>query len=151
MLNACLCVSTVAEMSGYDFYGNTVINATTGVLLGGGRRNRIHSNTFIDNDLDIAFDNRGNNGPLYLATHLAAIRQRVSFIPGAGMNWMADYCNWNCSGYVKNPAQGAGCFRTALEKLNYKNPPYSTHYPEIVNIYDNHRETTPLPRAIWLL
>lgn len=68
-------------MSGYDFYGNTVINATTGVLLGGGRRNRIHSNTFIDNDLDIAFDNRGNNEPLYLATHLAAIRQGVSFIP----------------------------------------------------------------------
>ena len=49
------------QMSGYDFYGNTIINATTGVLLGGGRRNRIHSNTFIDNDLDIAFDNRGMN------------------------------------------------------------------------------------------
>ena len=44
-----------------------MINATTGVLLGGGRRNRIHSNVFLDNDLDIAFDNRG-------------------------MNWMADYC-----------------------------------------------------------
>jgi hypothetical protein len=44
------------QMSGYDFYGNVIINATTGVLLGGGRRNRIHSNTFIDNDLDIAFE-----------------------------------------------------------------------------------------------
>lgn len=41
--------------------GNTIKNATTGVLLGGGRRNRIHSNIFIDNDLDIAFDNRGKN------------------------------------------------------------------------------------------
>ena len=66
------------------------------------------------------------------------------------MNWMADYCTWNCTGYVKNPAQNPGCFRTALEKLNYQNPPYSTHYPEIVNIYDNHRETTPFPFAIWL-
>lgn len=100
-------------MSGYDFYGNTVINATTGVLLGGGRRNRIHSNTFIDNDLDIAFDNRG-------------------------MNWMADYCTWNCTGGKSTAAQNPGCFRTKLEQLNYKNPPYSTRYPEITNIYDNH-------------
>ena len=89
------------QMSGYDFYGNTIINASTGVLLGGGteirlllrrfsheylsedrsfdktssgqtqeqtwendktgRRNRIHSNVFLDNNLDIAFDNRGMN------------------------------------------------------------------------------------------
>ena len=27
------------QMSGWEFYGNTIINATTGVLLGGGRRN----------------------------------------------------------------------------------------------------------------
>ena len=69
------------QMSGWDFYRNTIINATLGVLLGGGRRNRIHSNTFIDNDLDIHFDNRG-------------------------MNWMADYCNRNCSGNrEERPAQ----------------------------------------------
>ena len=49
-----------------------VINATTGVLLGGGRRNRIHSNLFLDNDLDVAFDNRG-------------------------MSWMADYCTPDCT------------------------------------------------------
>jgi hypothetical protein len=101
------------QMSGYDFYGNTVKNATTGVLLGGGRRNRIHSNTFIDNDLDIAFDNRG-------------------------MNWMADYCNYNCTGYTPNAAQSAGCFKTGMEKIHYQQPPYATHYPELVNIYENH-------------
>ena len=101
------------QMSGYDFYGNTIINATTGILLGGGRRNRIHSNRFIDNDLDIAFDNRG-------------------------MNWMADYCNFNCTGYTPNPAQQAGCFRPKLEALHYKQPPYSTAYPELVDLYAYH-------------
>ena len=25
-----------------------------------------------------------------------------------------------------------------LEALHYQQPPYSTHYPEIVNIYDDH-------------
>ena len=88
-------------------HGCSVINATTGVLLGGGRRNRIHSNVFLDNDLDIAFDNRG-------------------------MNWMADYCTYNCSGYVPTAAQSPGCFRPELEGLNYKQPPYSTRYPELV-------------------
>jgi hypothetical protein len=28
-------------MSGYDFYGNTIINASTGVLLGGGAEARL--------------------------------------------------------------------------------------------------------------
>jgi hypothetical protein len=28
-------------MSGYDFYGNTIINASTGVLLGGGAETRL--------------------------------------------------------------------------------------------------------------
>jgi hypothetical protein len=29
------------QMSGYDFYGNTIINASTGVLLGGGAETRL--------------------------------------------------------------------------------------------------------------
>ena len=39
--------------------GNTIRNASVGVLLGGGRRNSIHDNHFVDNDFDIHFDNRG--------------------------------------------------------------------------------------------
>ena len=45
-------------MSGWEFYGNLIKNATTGVLLGGGRRNVIRDNTFVSCDLDIEFDNR---------------------------------------------------------------------------------------------
>ena len=59
-------------MSGWDFYGNTIVNSTTGVLLGGdhptltsdpnaslyrlgapvlgGRDNKIHDNYFLNND-----------------------------------------------------------------------------------------------------
>ena len=41
------------EMSGWVFDSNTIINATTGVLLGGGRRNSITNNLFINCDNDI--------------------------------------------------------------------------------------------------
>ena len=43
------------EISGFDFYGNTIEDAGLGVLLGGGRRNRIHANNFTDCDFDIHF------------------------------------------------------------------------------------------------
>ena len=39
---------------------------------------------------------------------------------------------YNCSGYVPTAAQSPGCFRPELEGLNYKQPPYSTRYPELV-------------------
>ena len=63
------------QMSGWEFYGNTIINSTTGVLLGGGRRNHIHDNFFLNNDKDIAFDNRG-------------------------MTWQHSACLINCTGPV---------------------------------------------------
>ena len=79
-------------MSGWDFYGNTMRNCSTGVLLGGGRDNHIHDNIFIDNDRDIAFDNRG-------------------------MNWQAKCCQIDC-----DPATGTSCFHAGLVALNYTNP-----------------------------
>lgn len=93
------------EMSGWQFYGNTIRNSTTGVLLGGGRRNHIHSNRFIDCDRDIAFDARG-------------------------LTWQKASCQIDC-----DPKLGTSCFHTGLVSLNYTQPPYSTSYPEIVNIY----------------
>lgn len=95
-------------MSGWQFYGNLVSNSTTGVLLGGGRRNIIHSNRFENNKLDIAFDNRG-------------------------MNWESQSCQYNC-----NLSLGTSCFRGALEDVHYKQPPYSTRWPELVQIYQDH-------------
>ena len=46
-------------MSGFDVYGNTLTNVGLGILIGGGRRNHIHSNRFVDCDFDIHVDNRG--------------------------------------------------------------------------------------------
>jgi hypothetical protein len=94
------------EMSGWEFYGNTIRNSSTGVLLGGGRRNRVHDNYFVDNDIDIAFDNRG-------------------------MNWQEKSCQKDC-----DPALGTSCFAHILESLHYQQPPYSTAYPELVNIFN---------------
>lgn len=99
------------QMSGYDFYGNTIINSTTGVLLGGGRRNSIHDNVFINNDVDIAFDNRG-------------------------MTWQLNYCRYNCT----DASQGyqPACFKNKLQALNYTSPPYSVQYPSLPTIYQDH-------------
>ena len=87
------------QMSGYEFYNNTIINSTTGVLLGGGRRNTIRDNRFINNDRDIAFDDRG-------------------------MTWQKNYCNYNCTDAKQGPQPA--CFRKELEGKNYKQPPYAT-------------------------
>ena len=101
------------QMSGWEFYGNTIRNATVGFLLGGGRRNLIHDNYFENNDNDIHFDNRG-------------------------MNWQLDYCSYNCSGGHTPAGQTQkSCFKNELNALHYSSPPYATHYPELVNIFDD--------------
>ena len=96
------------QMSGWEFYGNTIVNATTGILIGGGRRNLISNNTFIDCDADIHFDNRG-------------------------MNWGHSNCAIGC-----DPKLGTSCFHAELVALNFTNPPYSVRYPEVVGIYSDH-------------
>ena len=95
------------QMSGWTFASNDVENCSQGVLLGGGRRNIIVNNTFRDNDVHVAFDNRG-------------------------MNWEASSCNYNCSSSL-----GTSCFRVALEAVHYQSPPYSEAFPELVRIYDD--------------
>ena len=99
------------QMSGWDFYGNLIVNATTGVLLGGGRDNKIHDNTFLACDSDVHFDNRG-------------------------MNWQDDSCLQNCTDVYPYPS--TSCFLYALNDANYTAPPYSTRYPELVDVYDDH-------------
>lgn len=53
--------------------GNTIRNSSVGVLLGGGRHNRIHDNLFLGNDFDVRFDDRG-------------------------LGWQAASCAYNCTG-----------------------------------------------------
>ena len=108
------------QMSGYDFYGNTVINATQGMLLGGGRHNRVHSNTFIACDIDIAFDDRG-------------------------LNWQAASCARNCSATMGTST--TSCFYNKLRDLDYTQPPWATAFPEVVSIYDEH-PCTPVGNVI---
>ena len=48
-------------MSGWEFYGNTIRNASTGVKIAGGRDNHVRSNLFVDCDRDVSFDARGLN------------------------------------------------------------------------------------------
>ena len=76
--------------------------------IGGGRRNLIRNNTFIDCDKDVAIDNRGQL-----------------------WSWQVEYCSPDC-----NPPAGRNCFAGVLASLNYTHPPYSTRYPELVNIFE---------------
>lgn len=99
------------QMSGYDFYGNTIINATQGVLIGGGRHNLIHGNKFVACDLDVAIDCRG-------------------------LNWQNASCQKNCSATMGNMT--TSCFANALNAVRYLQPPYATAFPELVDIYDYH-------------
>eukprot|EP00039_Didymoeca_costata_P020978 m.343007 g.343007 ORF g.343007 m.343007 type:complete len:652 (-) comp22208_c0_seq1:127-2082(-) len=52
------------QMSGWTIYNNTFTNCQRGILLGGGRVNQIHNNSFKDCDEAISFDNRGLNWQL---------------------------------------------------------------------------------------
>jgi len=109
------------QMSGWEFYGNIITNSTTGVLLGGGRGNKIYNNTFINNDKDIAFD-------------------------GRGLTWQRNYCNHNCTDPKKGPE--SSCFLHELQSLDYTHPPYSTAYPELLSIY-NEEPCTPVHNQIY--
>ncbi|XP_062523158.1 uncharacterized protein LOC134197826 isoform X2 [Corticium candelabrum] len=89
------------QMSGYDIYNNTFIDCFCGSFIGGGRRNKIHENMYINCSTDVHIDNRG-------------------------MNWQ----NANC--------KPGGMFDQQLQSVNYQQPPWSTHYPELVNIFKDH-------------
>jgi hypothetical protein len=102
------------QMSGWDFYGNTIINATTGVLIGGGRRNHIHSNLFVNNDRDIAFDNRGMT---------------------SGHDWGIG-CEQNCSLKMGNVT--TSCLYNALRDIRYQQAPFANRFPEVYDIYNYH-------------
>ena len=97
------------QMSGWTFFNNTVINASTAVKLGGGRRNLILNNTFLDCDEDVAFDNRG-----------------------MAWSWQTEYCSPTCA-----HSTGRNCFAGVLAGLNYTSPPYSTAYPYLVEIFND--------------
>lgn len=99
------------QMSGWDFYSNVVFNASTGVLLGGGRRNRIHANHFAACDTDVAFDNRG-------------------------MTWESASTYRNCS--VSMGTSTTSCFYNALRDVRYTAPPFATAFPEVVDVYNDH-------------
>lgn len=47
------------QMSGYTIRNNTFVNCMQAMLIGGGRDNVIDSNTFVDCDSGVVFDNRG--------------------------------------------------------------------------------------------
>jgi len=89
------------QMSGWVIDQNVFQNCQTGIVVGGGRRNNVTDNHFLNCTLSIHFDNRG-------------------------MNWQNSSC------------KPGGDFEQQLESVNYQHPPWSTAYPEMVNIMNEH-------------
>ena len=98
------------QFSGLDFYRNTVINATVGVMLSGGGRNLIHTNYFVN-----------------------SVGQDIYFAD-QGLTWQQKIAWENCTVAM---GQGA-CLITELEMFNCKNPPHSTAYPALPFIFTDH-------------
>lgn len=48
-------------MSGYDIYGNMIVDCHCGAFIGGGRRNKVYKNRFYNCSVDVHVDNRGMN------------------------------------------------------------------------------------------
>lgn len=87
--------------SGTLVYGNVLYRAARGVLLGGGRDNRIENNIFVECEPAIMVDSRG-------------------------LGWARNYFD--------------GTYLTLFERLeamNYRQPPYSTRYPELLALLED--------------
>jgi hypothetical protein len=83
------------QFSGVDFYGNTVNNATVGVMLSGGRSNLIHGNHFMN-----------------------SVEQDIYFAD-QGLTWQTKIAWENCTA-----AMGEGsCLVSELEMFHFKQPP----------------------------
>ncbi|XP_065842378.1 uncharacterized protein [Oscarella lobularis] len=89
------------QMSGYSIYNNMFVNCHCGSFIGGGRRNQVFNNTYINCTLDVHIDDRG-------------------------LTWQKDDC------------KPGGTFEQQLKGVNYQEPPWSTQYPELVHIFDDH-------------
>ena len=87
------------QMAGYEIYNNTFINNYRGVSLGGGRDNHIHDNIFINCDMGVWFDDRGET-------------------------------------WQQEPCPPGGSFEQDLDSFFYKDDPWASAYPEVVNTFD---------------
>lgn len=90
------------QMSGYDIHNNLFENCYVGSFIGGGRRNKVHTNKYIK-----------------------CTRSAVH-IDDRGLSWQKADCS------------SGGMFEQQLKSVNYQNPPWSTHYPELTNIFEDH-------------
>jgi parallel beta-helix repeat protein len=86
--------------SGTTIYGNVVFQAGRGVLVGGGRDNKVQNNIFID-------------------------CQQPTYLDARGTDQFRKYFDGTDTALTDR-----------LKAVNYRNPPYSTRYPELLRLYD---------------
>lgn len=87
--------------SGFILYGNICYRSGRGVLIGGGRDNRIENNIFIECTPAIVLDARG-------------------------LGWASNYFDGSYT-----------VLQDSLEAMNFRQPPYSDQYPELLTLYED--------------
>lgn len=103
------------QMSGYQIYGNLVENCELGFMLGGGRNNNVYNNTYERNSyhysLLIKYSFRANDNDIEFDDR--------------GLTWQTAWCS------------PGGNFNQDLDSFNYQQPPWSTAYPWLVNVFSD--------------
>jgi parallel beta-helix repeat protein len=89
--------------SSADIIGNVLYKMRQGVLIGGGRDNRIENNIFIECGIPVQMDNRG-------------------------LRWETRWAHFRPNGPMYKP----------LEEFKHTQPPWSTRYPKLARILDEH-------------
>ena len=116
-------------MSGYTIYNNTFIDVQTGLMLGGGRRNHIKYNHFVNCTTGIEFDSRGTG-----------YTGKANFGDwGTILQSLHDPCcpnNWvpgNPGVPPKPPQTTSGCCPNVRKGM-----PWSIRYPDLVTVLEDH-------------
>lgn len=127
------------QLSGQSVVNNTIIDSHTGLLLGGGRDNYVHGNVFknLSSGLAMTFDNRGMNWQesscAYNATYTGGWRPLVAAVAA-----QPPFCSSDAEHRVPCPLACAGLLVQQLYSVNYQQPPYSTAFPELPGLLQNH-------------
>jgi len=81
----------------------------------------VTNNTFMNCTTAVVIGGGRNN--IVTGNHFYDIVSRAVHVDARGVDWALDsYCG------------PGGSFNNDLDALNYKNPPYSTHYPQLLNV-----------------
>lgn len=110
-------------MSGYVVFNNSFEDCQVGMFIGGGRHNAVLNNTFRDCDTAVHIDSRGHGC------------FDVHCFPNCPGNCDASAI-WGAVGNVTTAPNGT-ILRLGPIKTQYRTPPWSTQFPDVLHLLDH--------------